>query len=462
MIAPSKDPRPSAGADRPPDEQDTPAWEFGGFRFDSQDGLQRAGRKLPLPRRLQLVLEALLRKEGDILDKDALVETAWPGGLASDDSIARCIYLLRAALKHPDGLEMLETVYGRGYRLRVPVVRLRSVGTTAGTTTTAAVMAARAQTPAVLESLAMARELVGQRQPSDLDASIAAIRKALSLDPNSALAWASLAGHLAVQAMRGYRPPREVARIAIEAADRAITLAPDLAGAHAVKGWLRGTVLGDGTAGLAELDRAIRLDPDHWLSRFYRAWVLGTLGRFDAALHDIGVGIEVNPLQLGLHMSRGWLLFLHGRCKEALQRFEDSRAAGAIRDSGMQASVLAFVGRVDEAIEVARRAAEQSERNPTILTGLAYVLGVANDPEAGTVLAEIESDREVRAPGLLLAAAYRATGDEERARAALARGCTTGCPWSGFARYDPRLAGLLPFDAPRASSSPRRPGRRAA
>ncbi|MEO1580622.1 MAG: tetratricopeptide repeat protein [Pseudomonadota bacterium] len=66
------------------------------------------------------VLMLLVREQGSVVSRDALIEQVWRGAAVSDDVVSRCIYQLRKALGDTDR-SMIKTVPKRGYTLTATV-----------------------------------------------------------------------------------------------------------------------------------------------------------------------------------------------------------------------------------------------------------------------------------------------------------------------------------------------------
>ncbi|WP_248796971.1 winged helix-turn-helix domain-containing protein [Pseudomonas sp. MWU13-2105] len=82
----------------------------------------RRGRGIHLPPKELQVLRLLLGSAGRLVTKDCLLDSVWPGMDAAEESLTRCIYVLRKLLE--EGKGYIATVYGKGYRFTVPVVPL--------------------------------------------------------------------------------------------------------------------------------------------------------------------------------------------------------------------------------------------------------------------------------------------------------------------------------------------------
>jgi TolB-like protein/DNA-binding winged helix-turn-helix (wHTH) protein/Flp pilus assembly protein TadD len=67
------------------------------------------------------VLAVLAENAGEVVARDRLLETLWPGAVVTDDVLSRCIYKLRVHLLEAGGhsayKRMIETLPKRGYRL---------------------------------------------------------------------------------------------------------------------------------------------------------------------------------------------------------------------------------------------------------------------------------------------------------------------------------------------------------
>jgi two-component system OmpR family response regulator len=77
-----------------------------------------SGKSVDLSQREFSILECLLRRPGQVLSRDQLLDYAWPYGVAlTPNTVEAYIHLLREKLGS-DGAERVETVRGVGYRLR--------------------------------------------------------------------------------------------------------------------------------------------------------------------------------------------------------------------------------------------------------------------------------------------------------------------------------------------------------
>lgn len=103
---------------------------FGTFDLDlARRVLLCRGNPVPLGSRAVEVLCELVRANGELVEKDALMARVWPGTIVTDNNLQVQISALRRALASEDGgAAWLKTVAGRGYRFVAP---LREAGNSA-------------------------------------------------------------------------------------------------------------------------------------------------------------------------------------------------------------------------------------------------------------------------------------------------------------------------------------------
>jgi DNA-binding winged helix-turn-helix (wHTH) protein len=67
------------------------------------------------------VLLCLVEHQGEVVPRDTLINEAWDGRRTSDESVTRCISLLRRHFANRGGRHLIETIPKSGYRLHGPV-----------------------------------------------------------------------------------------------------------------------------------------------------------------------------------------------------------------------------------------------------------------------------------------------------------------------------------------------------
>jgi two-component system response regulator MprA len=81
--------------------------------------LRRGERVETLTRTEYALLESLMRRAGNIVPRNVLIDEGWgPDAVVGYDSLYVFIRSLRAKIAHPGETELLHTVRGVGYSLR--------------------------------------------------------------------------------------------------------------------------------------------------------------------------------------------------------------------------------------------------------------------------------------------------------------------------------------------------------
>src|SRR5207253_8532394 len=102
-------------------------FEFGPFRVDTRKRvLERDGNPVALSGKAFEILTALVKRPGEIVDKETLMREVWPDTAVEDNNLTVNISGVRKALgEAPGNPSYIVTVPGRGYRfiadIRPPV-----------------------------------------------------------------------------------------------------------------------------------------------------------------------------------------------------------------------------------------------------------------------------------------------------------------------------------------------------
>nr|WP_314528976.1 winged helix-turn-helix domain-containing protein [uncultured Pseudomonas sp.] len=93
---------------------------FDQWQLHSDGTLMHRGKVVHVPPKELCVLRLLLGSAGRVVSKDLLLGAVWPETDAAEESLTRCIYVLRKLLK--ENRDFIATVYGQGYRFDCPVI----------------------------------------------------------------------------------------------------------------------------------------------------------------------------------------------------------------------------------------------------------------------------------------------------------------------------------------------------
>ena len=155
----------------------------------------------------------------------------------------------------------------------------------------------RGTNPEAFRLYLQGRSLVSRRTQASVATGIEHLRRAVSLDPAYALAWAALAYAQTIEAgTGGWKPFEEGYRSAREAANRALELEPDLAEGHGALGLVRLGYDWDWAGAEASIRRALELAPGNADVLRDAAAVVGNIGYLDESIALCRRAIALDPL----------------------------------------------------------------------------------------------------------------------------------------------------------------------
>jgi len=193
--------------------------------------------------------------------------------------------------------------------------------TTAGTDQGRLVRPHTRSLPAYTEYLRGRSEArVGSRDA--LEAAIARFHRAVLLDPGFSEAWAALATGYVLLPEAGGPPILEVLPLAQAALDRAMGPGSETADGFAASAYLKWAYLWDLPAAEADFLRSIQLDPANPVSRSWYSQFLATNRRWEEAIHQAELAVEMDPRSPAAFMTLGLALMCGKRdgAPEAFQR----------------------------------------------------------------------------------------------------------------------------------------------
>jgi serine/threonine-protein kinase len=250
-----------------------------------------------------------------------------------------------------------------------------------------------------------------------LDQGLKHLEAALALDPEYALAYATMAKAYTDIALgvAGSLPAEVAFRHAKTAVARALELDPNLAEAHASLGHLRYACDYDWVGAEQELKRAIELNPNSGEAYDFYGLMLSSLerydeaiemqrraheldplahrmdlvttylrsGRYEDALRGVTQVLEVEPDLPLAHLTLGWVRLLTGQSDEGIATLE--RGLALSPDNTLYLAQLGqaygMLGRIDEARAVLRRLEELSGNRYVSPYHMAYVHTGLGDQE---------------------------------------------------------------------------------
>lgn len=407
------------------------SWSFGPYTLDAEGHLRLGPTPIhlaPLQRRLLL---ALVRRRGQVLSRENLLQEVWGHDHVSEVSISRTVHGLRRALTDgPLGPSVIRTIYGGGYRIEVPihVVAAEDALSRAG-----AEGGAKFPTAQTLSAFVEGLVWVRQRDPRLLGLAERHLRRCVEMAPDFTPALVQLAATqlahyrwglrtaeslepnlepLLLQAEASGHMAADVLALRVEALSL-LHWQPDLAEARfaswlpdqlsegpALHSWVR-HLLGSGraTEALPLLEPHLNPDnPDGWMLAATAWWQQGN--------HDRAITCLQKQLQVDGNLMAGRLLLAlvladSARPADALRELE-ATAIAADPNNGLQAAValvLAFCGKSAQASARLQASLAQGPERLTMTTlwGLA-ALAVGDEATAATLLERAVESRCGLAP----------------------------------------------------------------
>lgn len=247
--------------------------------------------------------------------------------------------------------------------------------------------------PEAWDAFLKGRYLRTRRTETGLRDAVPLFQHAVTLDPGYAEAWAALGEALTTEAFHGFAPKNDIVPQAREALDRAITLSPDLAGAHAARAWL--ALVYDWRWREAEegFRRALALDPGLAQAHQMFAFGLASRSRFDEALAHSREATALDPHAYAASTDFAVLLLFARRYDAALDQARQSLRLDPALSLGhvVAGSALLGLGQVEQAIGEFGQASD-SARFSTVLGRLGYAYAVSGrTQEARAILARLDA-----------------------------------------------------------------------
>jgi serine/threonine protein kinase/tetratricopeptide (TPR) repeat protein len=299
-----------------------------------------------------------------------------------------------------------------------------------------------------------------RRHHGGLMAALEQFQKAIEEDAGYALAYAGLADAYSLMAVYSAQRPRIAFAHALAAVERALAIDPHLAEAHTSLAFIR--LQNDWNWPEAErgFRRALELDPTQTSPRIYRSWLMVLQGDVAGAVNEARRAQEIEPLSPLVNAGTAHTLFLARRYDQAIAECEKSLEVDPnfILPIHLTGMCRALQSRLTEAIEIGQRTVLMSGRGPFYLgvLGHYYARSGASD-KVSDILEELAALAGTRyVPPHCQTYIYAGANDLDRAFEWQAKAYDDGA--SPFYYFSPLIANL--HGDPRHSAELRRMGLR--
>ncbi|HEX6189102.1 MAG TPA: protein kinase [Pyrinomonadaceae bacterium] len=160
-----------------------------------------------------------------------------------------------------------------------------------------------------------------KRGPQNIELASQNFGRAISIDPDYALAYSGLADCYTLLGIYTTIPPKDAMGKAQTAALKALELDGRLAEAHASLAGVKWLFEWDWKGADREFLRAIELNPNSSSARHWYGLYLAEMGRFEEAIAEERRALELDPLSLVINADMGRVLYYARRYKESLEQY---------------------------------------------------------------------------------------------------------------------------------------------
>ena len=308
-------------------------------------------------------------------------------------------------------------------------------------------------------------------------------KRAIEIDPQSALTYAGLAHCLVLMGTGEYglRAPSEIMPKAKEAALQALRIDDAIAEAHLSLAMVKFRFDWDWEGAEKEFKRAIELNHGYSAAHYWYSVYLLVLERFDEAFQEVQAARQLSPFSPVMHFSLGLLLYASGQHEQAIEHLNETAAMDAKFPLSHLVLGLTFArkGRFEESIAEFKQALKIAGVRHLWSSYLGQVYALAGKTEdAVEILHELRTaSMHSYVPPVAFAIVYAGLGKiddafhwmEEAAdqRDGLLIYLKVGSAFDNL-RSDPRFSGILTrvglqgdpgLDVPHPTPKPEKPGR---
>ena len=273
---------------------------------------------------------------------------------------------------------------------------------------------------------------------------IVEFERAISEDPEFARAHVGLSDCYRLLEFWGVEPPDTALPRARETALRALELDPALAEANVTLAALKAVYDWEWVIAETQFKRVIELAPHYPVAhQAYATMCLTPQRRFEEAISELHLALDLDPLALWVNAQLGMLFFLNRDYDQALAQLHttlevDDHFSLAHMFLG---GVYSQQGKLAEALQALQEARKHGGDTPRILGWLGYVNGVmGRRPQALDIVATLEEVSQSKYVSPVdFAKIYLGIGDFDQVLACLDEAADQRCSRVTWAVVDPRF-----------------------
>jgi serine/threonine-protein kinase len=176
--------------------------------------------------------------------------------------------------------------------------------------------------PLAYQLYVQGRYFWNRRNPEGLSKATQYFQRALSEDPNYALAHVGLADTYLIEADLQVSAPGEAYPKAETESQTALMIDPNLAEPHATLGLIRYSYLWDWPGAEAEFRRSIELKPSYAVAHHWYSLMLALSGRWDEEHQELARARDLDPLSPIIATNTGAHLYLQHRYDDAIKQLQ--------------------------------------------------------------------------------------------------------------------------------------------
>ena len=283
-----------------------------------------------------------------------------------------------------------------------------------------------------------------KRDTNDLEKALTYFQQAAKEDPNYALAWSGIADVYVLLPLYGGANPADAYPKAKEAANKAIALDSNLAEPHSALGLIASVFDFDAPLSMREFEKAIALNPNyatahHWLGN----GLLESIGNFDRSIAEMKRALELDPLSIPINGDLGVAYYFAGRYPEGIAQLRkaldlDPNSYYLHYNLG---EVLELSGDLPGAISEYEKSAAL-DTDPYALALLGHAEALAGNRAAALKILQQLAVSSRYAPDYSVGLVYLGLGDKNQAMDWLEKSFAKRQPDLNTIRFDPLLKPL--------------------